>query len=118
MNDFFYYMTTFVYFVFVVIGACVIPSVDEIFEFVATISVNALTFIFPSCFYLMARKKFKSNLRQSIQHKASDDGSKEDKGSVISPKEDRFLVICSYLQITMGIFCFGMGMFNNIHGLI
>lgn len=66
MFDFFYYMATFVYFALVVAGACVIPAVDEIFEFVATISVNALAFIFPSFFYLMARKKYKSNLRESI----------------------------------------------------
>jgi len=54
MSDVYYYVATIIYFAVIVTGSILIPDVDQIFEFVATISVNALGFIFPSVFYFIA----------------------------------------------------------------
>lgn len=62
MKDSYYYVATIIYFAIIVAGAIVIPSVDQIFEFIATISVNALGFIFPAVFYFIGHKKFAYNI--------------------------------------------------------
>ena len=96
MSDCIYYTASVTLYGLSVFGACVIPDVDVIFEFVASISVNCLAFIFPSVFYLMAKKKY---------------GSQYDEVST-------FLVICSYLQFLLGIVAFVAGMTNNIYGIV
>ena len=96
MPDSIYYLSTISLYSLTVLLACIIPDVDVIFEFVATISVNCLAFIFPAVFYLMAKHKYRN------QH---------DKVSV-------HLVRCAYLQLAMGILAFVAGMTNNIYGII
>ena len=54
MADSTYFLATITLYCLTVLLACIIPDVDVIFEFVATISVNCLSFIFPAVFYLMA----------------------------------------------------------------
>ena len=58
MKDIYYYVATILMYATIVTGSILIPSVDQIFEIVATISVNALAFIFPSVFYFIARSKY------------------------------------------------------------
>ena len=50
-----YYTCTVLYFGLAMLGSCLLDQVDIIFEFVASISVNCLAFIFPSVFYLVGR---------------------------------------------------------------
>jgi hypothetical protein len=66
MADSLYYLATISYYGLAVFGACVIPDVDIIFEFVAAVCINCLTFIFPSVFYLKARKMFPESQSSSI----------------------------------------------------
>ena len=58
-----YYPVTLLYFGLMILGAIVIPAVDIIFDFVGAITVNCVAFIFPSVFYLLARKVFKNNIQ-------------------------------------------------------
>lgn len=58
MPDWIYYIATVSLYALTVLLACVIPNVDIIFEFVATLSVNFLGFVFPSVFYIMAKNKY------------------------------------------------------------
>jgi len=58
MSNTAYYVTTILYFTLTVVGACLIPSVDIIFEFVGVICVNCMAFMFPAVFYLTAAKKY------------------------------------------------------------
>lgn len=74
MPDSTYFIATITLYCLTVLLACIIPDVDVIFEFVATISVNCLSFIFPSVFYLMAKNKYESKF----------------------DKVSQYLVICSY----------------------
>ena len=62
MSDWYYYIATISYYTLIVTGSILIKNVDQIFEFIATISVNALGFIFPSVFYLLARKQYAHNI--------------------------------------------------------
>ena len=94
MSESLYYFGTIIYYGLGVFGACVIPDVAVIFEFVATICVNTLTFILPSVFYLKARKQYPDS------------------------QSSRVLVVCSYIQFSMGIIAFVAGMFDNIYGII
>jgi hypothetical protein len=55
MSESMYYIATIIYYGLGVFGACVIPDVSVIFEFVATICISFLNFIFPAVFYLKAR---------------------------------------------------------------
>ena len=58
MKDSYYYASTLLYYSLMVVGSCLIPSVDEIFEFVGVICVNCLAFMFPSTFYLTASSRY------------------------------------------------------------
>ena len=58
MNDVYYYVGTIFYYGLAVFGSCVIPAVDEIFEFIGTICVNCIGFIFPAIFYLSASRRY------------------------------------------------------------
>ena len=62
MKDLYYYLASITYFALIVAGSILIHNVDTIFEFVATISVNALSFLFPSIFYFIARSKYKADI--------------------------------------------------------
>ena len=61
ISSFTYYVSTIIFFTVTVIGACVIPSVDIIFEFVGVIGVNCMAFLFPAVFYLTASKRYHKN---------------------------------------------------------
>jgi uncharacterized membrane protein (DUF485 family) len=59
MSDLYYYIATIFLYALTLLGSCLIPDVKIIFEFVGTISVILLSFIFPAVFYLMAKNKYK-----------------------------------------------------------
>jgi len=61
MKDSYYYGASLAYFGLIVAGSILIPSVDEIFEFVGAICVNGLSFIFPAIFYIVADSRYKFN---------------------------------------------------------
>ena len=109
MKNSYYYGATLTYFGLIVAGSILIPSVDEIFEFVGAICVNALSFILPALFYLIADSRYKFNREAVI------DGFKN-KGQ--PPPANKTLIFSAYFQLTLGIGAFCLGMFNNIHGLI
>jgi len=104
MKDSYYYSSTIIYYALIIVGSCLIPSVDEIFEFVGVICVNCLAFMFPSTFYLTAVKRYHKN-----------------NSALLNPavtKRNKCLEATAYFQIAFGIVVFCAGMFNNIHGLI
>ena len=65
MSSFYYFTATIIYFLLTVAGSCLIPSVDEIFEFIGVICVNCMSFIFPASFYLSATTRYRSS-RESV----------------------------------------------------
>ena len=111
MKDTYYYGATLAYFGIIVAGAILIPSVDEIFEFVGAICVNALSFILPGVFYLVADSRYKYNREAVIEAFNKNSPPK-------IPPPNRFLIFSAWFQLTLGILAFTLGMFNNIHGLI
>lgn len=58
MKDKYYYGFSLTYFFLIVFGAITIPSVDTLFEFVGSICINCLSFLFPGFFYIIANKRF------------------------------------------------------------
>ena len=109
MNDFYYYSGTIIYYGVAVLGSCLIPSVDEIFEFVGTICVNCMGFIFPAVFYLAASKEHFGSRSEII---------KRISGSSVPQLRSVGLERIAKCQICLGIMAFLLGMFNNIYGLI
>lgn len=61
MKNSYYYGATLGFFAVILLGACVIPDVDVIFEFAGAICVNNLSFIFPGLFYIAANKRYAMN---------------------------------------------------------
>lgn len=61
MKNGYYYGTTIFYYYVIVAGAILIPSVDEIFEFVGAICGCSLGFLFPAFFYIYANSKYPEN---------------------------------------------------------
>jgi len=115
MNDFYYYIGTLLYYGVAVLGSCIIPSVDEIFEFVGTICVNCMGFIFPAMFYLTASKRYYAG-REGLLN-----GHKDAlELSITTSKVERNLLLenIARLQLFLGMIAFVLGMFNNIYGLI
>ena len=70
MNDSYYYMATLILYGVSVLGSCVIVNIKPIFEFISVICVDCLAFVFPSVFYLIARRIFS---RQRILRKHTDE---------------------------------------------
>ena len=108
MSDVYYYVATIIYFAIIVAGSILIPSVDQIFEFIATISVNALGFIFPSVFYFVAQAKFPQNI----------EGKTKSRKWQVTKSQNQWMMISSITQIILGVLAFGFGMFNDIAGFI
>lgn len=108
MSDVYYYVATIIYFAIIVAGSILIPSVDQIFEFIATISVNALGFIFPSVFYFIAQAKFPQMI----------EGKTKSRKWQVTKSQNKWMMISSITQIILGILAFGFGMFNDIAGFI
>jgi len=109
MKDSYYYGATLAYFGLIVAGSILIPSVDEIFEFVAAICVNMLSFLMPAVFYLVADSRYKFN-REAVVNVHMNKGT--------PPPANKILICSAYFQLLLGIAAFCLGMFNNIHGLI
>ena len=109
MKDGYYYGATLTYFGLIVAGSILIPSVDEIFEFVGAICVNALSFILPAIFYLVSDSRYKFNREAKVEG-----FNKNGK----PPPANKILIVSAYFQLTLGIGAFVLGMFNNIHGII
>ena len=109
MKDAYYYGATLAYFGLIVAGSILIPSVDEIFEFVAAICVNMLSFLMPAIFYLVANSRYKFN-REAVVEVHNNQGQ--------PPPANKILVFSAYFQLCLGIAAFCLGMFNNIYGLV
>ncbi len=58
MNACYYYSATIIMFAASAFGACVIPGVNIIFSFVATISITFISFLFPAGTYLLGKKYY------------------------------------------------------------
>ena len=117
MKAAYYYGATLTYFGLTILGACAIPDVDIVFEFIGTICVNALTFIFPTLFYLVAKRKFADRIR--TLNKFTDDPAPQSGSSCWSfLDDDTFLTICCYANFTLGCVAFIAGMTNNVYGLV
>lgn len=110
MKPVYYYGATIFYYYLIVLGAIVIPSVDEIFEFVGAICGCSLGFLFPAFFYIYANSKYPEN--RDVKDKG--------KLNVLqgTPPSDSVLLGSAYFQMALGIVAFCLMMFNNIHGLI
>ena len=112
MGDCSYYFTTILIYCLAVLGSCVIPSVDLIFEFIGTVCVNFMSFLFPAFFYLKAS----SNL---VKDPLIPDQSGTDSSASTPPaKSSQTLRWISVLQIVVGVVAFVLGMFNNIYGIM
>ena len=119
MKALYYYSGTLIYFGLTILGSCVIPDVDIVFEFIGTICVNALTFIFPTMFYLMAKRKFKDRipiLNKFIDDEQSSGMRRSNCWSFLD--DEKFLTICCYINFSIGCVAFVAGMTNNIYGII
>jgi hypothetical protein len=110
MKNVYYYGATICYYLTIVAGSVLIPSVDEIFEFVGAICGCSLGFLFPAFFYIYANSKFPEN--RDVKDKG--------KLNVLqgTPPSDKLLLGSAYFQFGLGITAFFLMMFNNIHGLI
>jgi len=111
ISNFLYYTSTCMFYGITVAGSCLIPSVDEIFEFVGVICVNCVAFMFPSIFYLTASRRYHAHRTQLVEGFGGDSSTQK-------IKRNKCLEACCYAQITIGAIAFVAGMFNNIHGLI
>ena len=69
MKDQYYYGGSLIYFFIIVFGAITIPSVDTIFEFVGSICINCLSFLFPGSFYLIANARFRLSRKGLVDQK-------------------------------------------------
>ena len=63
MKDVYYYTGTMLFYAVIIVGSLFIPGVDEIFELVGVICVNALAFLFPATFYITAARRAHSKQR-------------------------------------------------------
>ena len=106
MSDLYYYGATIIYYSIMVLGSCVIPSVDVIFEFVGTICVNCIAFLFPAAFYLIADNRYQAKVRMGMLRAS------------IYNKPNSLLRSCAYLQFALGVAAFIAGMFNNVEEII
>jgi Mn2+/Fe2+ NRAMP family transporter len=93
MKSLYYYGATIIYFIIILFGACYITSVSKIFNFVSAIAINCLSFLFPSTFYFMAKKKYEV-------------------------KNENYWEISAYLNAILGIAAVIIGLYNSIEEII
>lgn len=107
MKDLYYYSATLIYFIAAILGACFIPEIDIIFEFIASITVNFMGFILPSMFYIkadsMQRKK-----RENLVGQHNDEQPYQ---------TNKVLLASAYLQLLLGLGAFVVGITNNVLSL-
>jgi amino acid permease len=108
MKDVYYYTSTMIFYVVIVIGSIFIPGVDEIFELVGVICVNSLAFLFPAVFYLTAAKRAHSKQRTETLSKFDPSGDS-------IPKRNKCLEFTAWLQLIGGICAFSAGMYNKVN---
>ena len=88
MKSFYYYGATIIYYIIILLGACYITSIGKIFNFVSAIAINCLSFLFPSFFYFMAKKKYKV-------------------------KTENYWQISAYINAILGIVAVIIGLYNS-----
>lgn len=56
MNPILYVVCTMACYGVIVVASCFLKSITNIFDFASAIAISCLAFLFPACFYLMAKK--------------------------------------------------------------
>lgn len=112
MKDVYYYVSTLIFYALIIVGSLFIPGVDEIFEIVGVVCVNALAFLFPACFYLSASNKvMKAGARTETL-------SNFDPSITSSqPKVTTYLRVTAWMQLIGGVCAFCAGMYNQINSI-
>ena len=105
MPDLNYFLTTLVFYIIIILGACFIDNVDIIFDFMGSLGYSFLGFIFPAMAYLGAVKE-----QEKIRI------TQKDSSTVIEPSKT--LIWCCYIQFILGIASVGLGIANNVQNII
>lgn len=114
MKDVYYYVSTLIFYALIIVGSLFIPGVDEIFEIVGVVCVNALAFLFPACFYLSASNQ----AAKAAGGKRTETLSNFDPSAVVSkPQVNQYLRVTAWLQLFGGICAFCAGMYNQINSI-
>lgn len=94
MKEAYYLSFTLLLMITIVFGALFIPKVSTLVDYVATISVNSLSFLFPSLFFIIANERY-----------GCDDYDKN------------YWIKTAYLQGILGILSVIFGFYNNLLNL-
>lgn len=94
MKEAYYLSFTLLLMITIVFGALFIPKVSILVDYVATISVNSLSFLFPSLFFIVANERY-----------GCDDYDKN------------YWIKTAYLQGILGILSVIFGFYNNLLNL-
>lgn len=94
MKEAYYLSFTLLLMITIVFGALFIPKVSTLVDYVATISVNSLSFLFPSLFFIVANERY-----------GCDDYDKN------------YWIKTAYLQGILGILSVIFGFYNNLLNL-
>ena len=58
MNPILYAALTLTLYVIIIVGAIFLTSITTVFDFVSAFALTAIRFLFPACFYLVAKKRY------------------------------------------------------------